>query len=350
MSKAQRSEITSRFLQSKASPAFGLMVDLLKGENFMGEPIFNETTGFIKTARDRLLPLALQDVIDAMEQSGVNGMWTAAPAVMGVGVLTYVDDLVRVKGKIARNMGYQTWDEIDPKTQREIENTSVELQTAYIEFDRRVMGTAWGDWRIAGNAIEDVFKENVALATAQYRATGDGYQFRQKIGDAFTARRGGYASREKDARFEDIVKRLQLEDTAESMIALGPEQTAIKIYNDAIYGDDMYDEFGDYRFDEAEMRKQQLRQQLGQELFDYVEEYRGLKYRELPAEFQELVKAKLILRPYWQIQDQIEDIYGKPRTEAQQRYQNSAISKLRKRLRALDPTVEKYYQMFYTQT
>jgi len=347
LSKTQRSEIASRFLQSKASPAFGLMVDLLKGENFMGEPIFNETTGFIKTARDRLLPLALQDVIDAMEQSGVNGIWTAAPATMGIGVLTYVDDLVRVKGKIARNMGYQTWGEIDPKTQRQIENTSVELQTAYIEFDRRVMGTAWGDWRVAGKAVEDVFKENVDLATAQYRQTGDGYQFRKKIGDAFTARRGGYAAREADARFEEIVKRLKMEDTAEAMIALGPEQLAIKIYNDALYGDDMYDEFGDYKFDEAEMRKQQLRQQLGQEMFDYIEEYRGLKYGDLPPEFGELVKARMAMRPYWQIRDEVEDIYGKPRTKAQESYQNSAISKLRKRLRELDPTVEKYYQMFY---
>lgn len=348
MNKAQRSEIVARFLQSKASPAFGLMVDLLRGESYMGEPLFNETTGFFtQTARDRLLPLALQDVIDAMEQSGTNGIWTAVPATMGIGVLTYVNDLVRVKERIARDMGYKTWDEIDPKTQREIQNRNVELQTAYLDLDRQVMGTAWGDWRNAGKAIEDVFKEDVDRAVAQYQQTRDGYTFREKISKAFTARRGGYSAREKELRFEDIVRRLEVEDTAEALLELGPEQLAIKIYNDALWGDDMYDEFGDYRFDEAEMRKEQLRQQLGEEMFNYVEEYRGLKYEDFPVEYQELVKAKIILRPYWQIRDDVERMFGKPTSEWQRGNIDRIISRLRKRLRTLDPEVAKYYEMFY---
>jgi len=347
MNKAQRSEIAFRFLQSKASPAFGLMVDLLKGESYMGEPLFNETTGFIKTARDRLVPLALQDVIDAMEQSGVNGLWTAAPATLGIGVLTYVNDLVRVKERIAKQEGYKTWDDIDPKTQREIQNRNVELQTAYLDFDRQVMGTAWGDWRNAGQAVEEVFREDVDLATAQYRKTGDGYTFREKVGDAFTARRGGYASREKEDRFSDIVRRLSIEDVLEADAALGPEQMAIKTYNDALWGDDMYDEFGDYRFDEAEVRKEQLRKQMGEEMFKYVEEYRGLKYETFPREYQELVKAKQILRPYWQVKDEAIKIFGKPKTEWQLDRLNSFISRIRKRLRKTDPETAKYYEMFY---
>ena len=346
MNKVQRSEITSRFLQSKASPAFGLMIDLLKGESYMGEPLFNETTGFIKTARDRLLPLALQDVIDAMEQSGVNGVWTAAPATLGIGVLTYVNDLVRVKERIARDMGYQTWDEIDPKTQREIQNTNLELQTAYLDFDRQVMGTAWGDWRNAGSAVEDTFRENVGKATAQYRVVGDGVQFREKISDAFTARRGGYAAREKELRFEDIVKRLNIEDTAESLLSLGPEQLAIKVYTDALYGDDMYDEFGDYRFDEADLRKEQLQQQLGEEMFAYVEEYRGEKYQDLPPEYQELQQAKKVMVKYWDIQKKVERLFGKRWAESTRG--KAFISKQRKLMRRTNPEIERYYQMFYS--
>ncbi len=345
MNKAQRGEIASRFLQSKVSPAFGLMVDLLKGESYMGEPLFNETTGFIKTARDRLLPLALQDVIDAMEQSGTNGLWTAAPATLGIGVLTYVNDLVRVKEKIAREMGYDTWDEIDPKTQREIQNGNTELQVAYIDFDRQVMGTAWGDWRNAGKAIEDNFREDVDKAVAQFRETKDGYNFREKISDSFTARRGGYASRGKMPQFEDIVRRLNIEDTAESLVSLGPEQLAIKVYSDALWGDDMYDEFGDYRFDEAELRKQQLRQQLGEEMFNYVEEYRGLKYEDFPPEYQELVRAKELMKPYWQVRDRVEKMFGK--TFAESSFGQRLITKERQRLLLANSEMERFRQMFY---
>ncbi|KKM27344.1 hypothetical protein LCGC14_1575680, partial [marine sediment metagenome] len=284
MNKAQRGEIAGKFLQSKFSPAAGLLADLWRGENYRGEPLFTDTTGFSKIAREKFMPIAIQDIIDGMEQTGgINGAWVAAPAILGIGVVTYVNDLVRVQDKIARNAGFDSWDDIDPKQQREIENRNVELQVAQLKFDRRVMGTAWGDYRNAGNAVEDVFKDNVDKAVAQYQTTGNGFQFREKVGDAFTARRGGYAARDKEERFEDIVNRQNIEDTLESTIALGPEQLAIKTYNDALYNEEMYDEFGDYRFDEAEIRKQQLRTQLGQELFDYVEEYRGLKYELMPA-------------------------------------------------------------------
>ncbi len=349
MNKVERGEIVSRFLQSKSSPAFGLMVDLLKGESYMGEPLFNETTGFIKTVRDRLLPLALQDTIDAIEQSGVNGVWVAAPAALGIGVLTYVNDLVRVKERIARDAGYDNWDAIDPKTQREIQNSNVELQTAYLDFDRQVMGTAFGDYRNAGQAVEEVFKENVNMAVAQYRETEDGVLFRKKVSEAFSERRGGYAAREKEERFSEIAKRNKIKDPVKSLIALGPQMTAIKLYNEALFGEDMYDEFGDYRFDEAEIRKEELRTQLDAQqegLFDYVEEYRGLSFEDFPSEFQELTKAKKVLREYWGLENWYKDKYGKPKSRGSQRLMEAFVARQKKRLR-LNDEVEKYYQMFY---
>ena len=348
LNKVQRYDIAFRFLQSKASPAMGMFVDLLKGENYMGETLFEGTKGISKTVRDRVFPLALQDVMDAMEQSGIGGLWTAAPATMGFGVLTYVNDYVRAKEKIARRMGYESWDDIDPKTQRMIQNTNAELQVATIEWERQIMGTAWGDWRLAGNAIEDIFKENVEVATTQYRQTNDGYTFRQKVSDAFTARRGGYDARSKEPQFEDIVRRLETEDTAEALVGLGPEQMAIRIYNDALWGDDMYDEFGDYRFDEAEIRKEQLHRQLGEEMFNYVEEYRGMKYETFPPEYQELARAKIVLRPYWEVQEKAERLFGKPKTEWQQRRIDRVVSRMRKQMRRQNPEMEKAYIQFYT--
>lgn len=346
LNKADRSEIAFRFLQSKSSPAFGLLVDLLKGENYMGEPIFNETTGFIKTARNRLVPLAVQDIMDAMEQDGVNGLWTAPPAMLGIGTLTYVNDYVRVQEKIANDMGYDSWDDIDPKTQLEIRNNNTELQTAQLELDRRVMDTAWGQWRTAGNAIENVFQEDVEKAVMQYRQTGDGVQFRGKVSDAFMKRRGGYAARESDERFAEIVRRQQSEDPAELLITLGPEQLAIKSYMDALYGDDMYDEFGDYRFDEADIRKQALREQLGDEMYNYVEEYMGEKYALLPPEFHELAEAKKILKPYWDVRARVEKLYGKAFADspAGQRL----IAKLRKAKKASDIEMQRAYAKFYS--
>jgi len=346
MNKAERSEVASRFLQSKSSPAFGLMADLLRGETFMGEPIFNDTTGFSRAAMQRVIPLAMQDIMDAVEQNGSNGALVAAPAMLGIGALTYVNNYIRVKNKIAEDEGFTSWDEIDPKTQREIENRNAELQAAQIDFDRQVMGTAWGDWRNAGQAIDDVFTHNVEQASAKFSASGNGIEYRDDITTAFAERRGGFAAREREDRFADIVKRNNITNTAEALVSLGPEQLAIKVYYDALFGEDMYDEFGDYRFDEARLRKEQLQQQLGAEMFDYVEEYQGLKFENLPAEFHELQEAKEIMKPYWAVREEVAKMFGVAFSESSRG--QTMISKIRKGKRLTDPRMEAAYQRFYS--
>ncbi|KKN73867.1 hypothetical protein LCGC14_0396690 [marine sediment metagenome] len=343
INKAERWDIALRFAQTKFSPAAGLIADLWKGENYLGEPIFEKTTGFIKVAKDRLLPLAVQDVMDAIEMQGANGIWVAAPASLGIGVLTFVNDLNRIQQKIARDMGYEGWDAIDPKTRREIEMTNTELQVATIAFDRQTMGFAWSDWHQAGKAIDNVFRQNVELAVAEYRKTDDGYKFKEKVSDAFTAKRGGYQAREAELRFEDIVKRLNIQDTVESDLVLGPEAMAIRIYNDALWGEDMYDEFGNYKYSKADIRKEQLLRDLGQEMFTYAEEYRGLKYEDFPPEFQQLKEAQTILEPYWEVKEEADKYFGlqdSPRKDA-------FILRRRKAIKRGNPMIGFYLDIFY---
>lgn len=345
LSNAQRGEIAARFIQSKTSPIAGLIADIWRGENYQGEPLFNDTAGFSKIARERFLPLAVQDVIDAMEMNGVNGALIGAPAMLGIGVLTYVHDYVRAKNRIAKENGYESWSAIDPKTQLQIQRNSPELQAAEITYDRQSMGTAWGDWHLAGKAVEEVFSENVSNAVAQFKETGDGVLFRKKIGKAYDERKGGYNARTKEERFTDIVDRLNTQDPVQAMVTLGPEQMAIKTYNDALYGDDMYDEFNDYRFDESEIRKQQVRSYLGDKMYKYVEDYIGEKTADLPPEFQELKAAKIALRPYWQVDDNVERLFGKRFAESSKG--QAMISKKKKQMRATSPDIAKYYQLFY---
>ena len=346
INEAERWDIAVRFAQTKFSPAAGLIADLWKGENYLGEPLFEGTTGFSKTARDRLLPLAIQDVIDAIEMDGANGIWKAIPATLGIGVLTFVNDLNRIQQRVAREMGFEGWDVIDPKTRREIENSNVELQAAQIAFDRQTMGFAWSDWSSAAKAIDGVFRSNIDLAVAEYQKTGDGYLFREKVSKAYDARKGGYQARDKELRFEDIVRRLNVQDTVEANIALGPEQLAIRIYNDRLWSDDMYDEFGNYKYEEADIRKEELLQSMGQDMFTYVEDYRALRYEDYPPEFQELRKARIALKPYWEVAEDADRYFGlidSPR-------KNAFISRHRKRLKRTNPLMAYYLDIFYTRS
>ena len=347
LSKVDKMDTAIRFVQSKSSPAFGLLFDLFKGESYMGEPIFDSTGNLIKAARERLMPFALQDIMEAMEAGGINSSWVAAPATLGIGALTMVNELAIAQNKVAKEMGYESWEDIDPKTQKTIMNRSAELQAAQIKFDRDMMGTAFGDWRLVGNAIEEVFADEVETAVKKFRATGDGYQFRLDVNEAFTARRGAYNARNKDERFADIVKRMETPDMAESMVNLSPEMLAIKTYNQALYGDDMTDELGDYRFDEAKVRREKLKEVLGEDLYAYAEDFQGLKYETLPQEFQELAKAKEVMRGYWEIKEKVYSIWGEPKNALMQKNTDRIISRLRKQMRALDKNVAYYYDMFY---
>lgn len=87
----------------------------------------------------------------------------------------------------------------------------------------------------------------------------------------------------------------------------------------------------------------------GESLFDYVEDYQGVKYDTFPDEFKELIQARKVLKPYWEIQTQVEDIFGKPTTPSRQRRFDSLVSRMKKRLRRTNPEIDRYLTPFYTQ-
>jgi hypothetical protein len=101
-------EIIGRFLRAKFSPSAGLLFDttFAGGETFIGEETFGKTvdvlddegkpTGEQKFDRDignllweRLGPLFLQDLVEAMKEAGMQGALLAAPGFFGTGTTTY---------------------------------------------------------------------------------------------------------------------------------------------------------------------------------------------------------------------------------------------------------------------
>jgi len=74
-----------RFVQGKLNPQASLIVDLLKGQNFIGEDITLEDEVLSRT-----MPLYLQDAADAFKQEGlIKGLSVAIPSFYGIGTNTY---------------------------------------------------------------------------------------------------------------------------------------------------------------------------------------------------------------------------------------------------------------------
>lgn len=88
-----RMETMERFFRSKASPVFGLAWDIIEGETFIGEALSLEAEGVGEQVYQRLTPLFIQDLIDAIKEEGWIGGFIAIPAAFGVGAVTYPGSL-----------------------------------------------------------------------------------------------------------------------------------------------------------------------------------------------------------------------------------------------------------------
>jgi len=83
-----RLDIAQRFLESKEAPIMSLVTALLKGKNAVGEDV-----RLAPEIVDRFIPMVVSDVHDVIQSEGIGKAWQAAPAVFGVGVQSYGDQI-----------------------------------------------------------------------------------------------------------------------------------------------------------------------------------------------------------------------------------------------------------------
>lgn len=78
-------DVTARFLRTKLSPVVGTTVNILSGTDVTGEKVTPEKIG-----QDLLVPLALKDILKAMEDQGVpRGTALVILSIFGMGLQTY---------------------------------------------------------------------------------------------------------------------------------------------------------------------------------------------------------------------------------------------------------------------
>jgi len=85
----ERLDLIGRFFRSKLSPAAGLVTDLLAGETFLGDEFALTEESMKNQAFQRLVPMFVQDMVDAMNEHGMTGIPMALPALLGANMQTY---------------------------------------------------------------------------------------------------------------------------------------------------------------------------------------------------------------------------------------------------------------------
>jgi len=304
-------------LETKLSPAAGLLDDLFKGQTFMGEELPpTSSKGVLRQMYERMAPLAVQGIVDATVQDGMLGTTVGAFEILGIGSITYSDEVKLTRNKVAQQQYGIDWDEVGQTygraAQMRLEQSSTAIQDAEKEYEKRFVTetpTLMQQWQNEGKGVEDTYRDLVDKATREFRATGDGVQFREKINQANVTRRQMYASRSQRNEYKDIVDYYNQPLKPEVTAQMNPLDLARREYYQQVFGLDMYDKYGNYDFDLAEQREADFARTHGQSVMDYIEEYQGSRWVDRPTELKTLEQARVALQPYWNIVDQVWSMY-----------------------------------------
>jgi hypothetical protein len=123
MSQVERKETIWRFIQSKLNPAIALPVDIIKGETFLGDKMTLDNADVMEQAFQRLTPLFIQDVVDAVRYQGLESVsYTAPSAFFGLSAQTYPEtssqQLYRLRNHYSQKVLGKKWDDIGAAGQK----------------------------------------------------------------------------------------------------------------------------------------------------------------------------------------------------------------------------------------
>ncbi len=123
-----RQNVALNFLRSKLSPLAGATTDIMAGETMMGEQM--GTSEETRTqVWNRLAPLFIQDLAEAVQSQGPMGALKAAPGAVGVGVQTFETSGQKVE-RIAKEQTGQEWKELGSVERQRLEAEFPEVAKA----------------------------------------------------------------------------------------------------------------------------------------------------------------------------------------------------------------------------
>jgi hypothetical protein len=114
-----RKEVLERYMRTKLSPPAGWGIDVLGKETFLGEEMKFEPIFLAKDTLSRVVPMAMQDIVDAIRFQGLDGLLpiTSTTAFFGVGVGTWEPSkwelLSREQDDLANSTYGKEWDNLN---------------------------------------------------------------------------------------------------------------------------------------------------------------------------------------------------------------------------------------------
>jgi len=311
-----------RFWYSRASQPASQTIDLLRGRNYLGEPLTMDDP--MTLTRDivagNALPFWLQDVVGSRfgEATNVGGLSIGMAAQIG-GARAYPISPAGQRDKRQDEAAYQSyglaWDEVGSHYGRLAQLELIEgdkklrdaTEAAHRQFIERAGGdyTDYAEWsKERERARQTYYLEPLQKAQQGLLAGKTGSWFREQSGTI------------KD-RYQAVLQDIDARHPAVKPLFdkwAGERATSevLPFVGDVAYEEywamaEMVgeDQFGEYDYEARKDAENTFRQKWGSRIWDYVQSRIRWGRKDEPQAMQELRQARELLEPYWEIADEV---------------------------------------------
>jgi hypothetical protein len=293
-----------KFMYGKSAPLTGMLTSFVERKNYLGEP-FETPQDYAKAVLERMIPFAAQPLLDN------DNMSATAFASQAVGLRQFpesaYDKRQEVRDKVAVEKFGEEYKTLPRSKRNQVDSDSEikQLTQGLREQGRDTPeNVAWDNWNNYGESVEDAYQQEITLASMEFRETNNGSDFRNRLENAKVSRRNAYAMRAKLPEFETIQDYLNKPKSEQELAQMNPLDMATDIYYKKMYAPEMYDQFGKYDFEKADIVEDWFVRTYGQDALDEVSSIGTSKWAGTP-ELVAYNEAQKTLTPYFQIEDMV---------------------------------------------
>jgi hypothetical protein len=332
-----------KFMYQRTSPLVGTLTNIVESENYFGEP-FESPADWGRFVGEKVLPIAFQDIL-----SGKAEIPSTVAQVFGGRTFPKsaweLQDEAKERISIAEyNKPYETLPDL---YKREI-NKRPEVSMFQEEIDKRTEQT--GDTLSVGflnrsREIDDArfmyIEQLNQLQKAYDDEFIDGNDFREYLKLA----KHGYGMTiehiNSNPEYKDVLEKLnEPQDISKDYVG----DIAYQEYISAMYSGQFENIYGLFDYDAYNNFIEGIKKKYGNSIWDYIEERKSLSDQDLPPLAREYEMAKDVLKPYWEVTDQVSKLGIDPDSKKGK----ELVARVRRNLRLSNPEIAKYYELFYS--
>jgi len=334
-----------RWIRSNSSPLSGASTDIITGSTYIGEPVKTYDQIARQEVAGRLMPFYAEAWLNDDPKPGRAGTSAEFAGLRSfpitarerqrelrdeLAALIPLNRLTPDQQAEVERLGEEapTWDVLSVSQKQHI----IQGRTGVGDIDRRK--DELGKWdelarelaRERGDEDVGAFIQEVRESKLEWEMTAESYQKGVEVGvdsnrDFLDKMKGLNRVRgshlrdvyDDDGLHAEAIRKLN-ESREDKFVPL--EDLVRDKYIMALIGtDDLEDAFGNYKFEEAERRKTQLRQQYGHALIDQIEESLRTN-KEAPQLWRWWLEDREMLRGYWDLTDKYLASFPKARIAA----------------------------------